>query len=194
MLLGALTVVVMLAVAYAYWRQGLLTAVAMCGNVLLSGLIAFGLWEPLAAELDQPFSGTFLAGYEDCLCLLLLFCLPLGLLRLITNNLAPTEGEYPPLLQQGGSVFFALVTGYLVSGFLLCLLQTLPWQENFLYFDPTVGPQASNLRRVLPPDRVWLAMMHHAGKDRLGWSEGPTFDADGSFEARYARLRRYKPE
>jgi hypothetical protein len=85
------------------------------------------------------------------------------------------------------------VTGYLVAGFLLCMAQTLPWQEHFLGFDPKVNAQ-SGLRRVLPPDRVWLAMMHYAGRGRFGWGDGMTFDPDGSFEERHARLRRYKAD
>jgi hypothetical protein len=185
-----LTGVIMLAVAYAYLREGLLTAVALCCNVLLAGLVAFALWEPLAAEVESVLSDTFLQGYEDCFCLMALFCLPLIGLRWLANTLANTELDLPPLLQQGGTVVFALVAGYLLSGFLVCVCQTLPWQENFLGFDPKVENYASP-RRYVPPDRAWLALMHWAGGHSLS-SGGPTFDPEGSFTARYARLRRYK--
>jgi hypothetical protein len=190
------TVVIMLAVSYAFWREGLLTAVAMACNVFLAGLVAFGFWEPLADVVEDLVSATFIHGYEDCLSLMLLFCLTLGGLRLITNNLASTEVEFPALLQQGGAVLFALVTGYLVSGFLVCLLQTLPWQQNFLGFDSHVEAAANTnpLRRVLPPDRVWLGLMQRASSRGLAWGPDSTFDPDGSFEVRYSRLRRYKVE
>src|SRR5262245_39043196 len=117
-----LTAVVILAVAYSALREGLLTAITTLVNVFLAGLASFNCFEPLADELDGLFFGTFLAGYEDAVCMVFLFCLVLGLLRVVTNNLAPQDLEFPALLQQGGSVAVAIVTGYLVAGFLLCML------------------------------------------------------------------------
>jgi hypothetical protein len=190
-MLAFLTILIMLIAGYAYFREGLLTAVTMLCNVVISGLIAFCFWEPIASELEPVLAGTFLKGYEDCLSLMVLFCLPLGLLRWLTNTLANTEIDYPALVQQIGAVLIALVMGYLVAGFLCCVMQTLPWEDTFLGFDPKVEQPAS-VRKVLPPDRVWLGMIHWVGKQGIGFSEGPTFDADGSFTSRYTRLRRYK--
>jgi len=44
---------------------------------------------------------------------------------------------------------------------------------------------------VLPPDRVWLALMRRASTGPFRQGEDPGFDPGGSFEQRYARLRRY---
>ena len=112
-----------------------------------------------------------------------LFAVALGLLRLAVNNLANAHLEYHPFLRQGGTVVFGLLTGYLASGFLLCVLQTLPLQVNFLQFDYRVEKNAggADTLRVLPPDHVWLALMRGAM---------PEFDPDGTFELRYARFRR----
>jgi colicin V production protein len=205
-MLGVCTVVIMLVVAYAFWREGLLTAVTMCVNVFVAGLIAFNFWEPLADLLDLMFANTILAGYEDALCLVLLFGLVLATLRWVTNSLAPAELEYHPGLHRGGTVLFGLATGYLVAGFLVCVLQTLPWHDHFMYFDPRYDPEqpAAVVRQVLPPDRVWLALMRRAGAYAFSNStdedvtdpETPdqryvTFDKYGTFELRYARYRRY---
>jgi hypothetical protein len=184
MLLGFLTVCIMAGVAYAFWREGLLTALTMAVNVFLAGLVAFAFWEPIADWLGPMLADTFLRGYEDAICLVVLFAVTLGLLRLITNNLANAQLEYHPMMRQIGTVAFGLLTGYLASGFLLCVLQTLPWHANFLGFDYRVeqnagGPQAP---RVLPPDHAWLTLMHGAM---------PGFDPDATFEARFARFRRY---
>jgi hypothetical protein len=205
MLLGFISVVVMLIVAYAYYREGLFTACTMAINVLVAGLVAFNFWEPLAALLDPMLAGSFLHGYEDAACLILLFALTLGFLRLVTNGLASSRLDFPAWLQSGGGTLFGLLTGYLVSGFLLCTLQTLPWHRNFMFFEPKyqTGPEHM-LRHVLPPDRVWLGLMHRAGAYAFSNGEdakaGPsdseydrslTFDKYGSFEFRYARYRRY---
>ena len=181
MLLGLLTVLIMAGVTYAFWREGLLTALTMTVNVVLSGLFAFAFFEPLADVLGPMFAGSFLAGYEDALCLIFLFALSLGLLRLLANNLSNAHLEYHPVLRQGGIVAFGLITGYLTSGFLLCVLQTLPWQVDFMGFDYHVQ-KTGGVRSVMPPDHVWLAMMRGVM---------PDFDPDATFEVRYYRYRRY---
>jgi len=207
MLLGAFTVIIMLAIAYAFLREGLFTAFTMFFNVFLSGLVAFNFFEPLAERLQTAFTGTFLLGYEDMLCLVGLFCLTLGILRLATNTFANSVIEYPEMLQRVGGALFGLATGYLFCGFFLCCLQTLPWHRNFMDFQPGFDSDSpSALRDVLPPDRVWLATMCRAGAYAFfDGSEDPaqppgaatfidrriTFDKDGTFELRYARYRRY---
>ena len=182
MLLGFLTVLVMAGVTYAFWREGLLTALTMTINIFLAGLVAFALFEPIAGWLAPMFADSFLRGFEDALCLVVLFALALGLLRLLTNNLANTHLEYHPVVRQGGMVLCGLIAGYLASGFLLCVLQTLPWHVNFLQFDYR-APKGGGPRSVMPADHVWLALMRGAM---------PDFDPDGTFEARYARFRRYE--
>ena len=205
MLLGFITVVIMLSVAYAYLREGLFTACTMAVNVFLAGLVAFNFWEPLASTLDPMLAGTFLHGYEDAFCLSALFSLVLGLLRTLTNNLAGSRVEYQGWLQSGGAILFGLITGYLASGFLVCMLQTLPWHENFMFFEPKYETGPEHLfRHVLPPDRVWLGLMHRAGAYAFSNHADPkqaasalyydryiTFDKYGNFELRYARYRRY---
>lgn len=207
MLIGLLSVLVILAVGYAYLREGIFTAFVMCCNTLLAGLVAFNFWEPLADMLDPILTGTFLAGYEDAFCLVFLFSLTLGLLRLACNSLAPTEMVYPALIHRSGGFVFGLLTGYLATGFLVCVLQTLPWHENFMYFDGNYDPTAPGAaaRRILPPDRVWLALMHRAGVYPFSYQLDPTYDgatqppADrfltfdkyGTFSIRYLRYRRY---
>ena len=212
MLLGFLTVVIMGVVAYAYWREGLLTACTMFLNVFLAGMVAFNFWEPIADVLDPMFATNFLHGWEDFICLAMLFCFTLGILRLTTNNLARSDLEYPPGLLRGGGVFFGLATGYLVSGFLVCVFQTVPWHQNFMGFDPDYDPKAPArvIRAVLPPDRVWLAMMQSAGANSFSnWFTSPdpevkepqtrydraiTFDKYSTFELRYKRYRRYSDQ
>ena len=134
-MLNFLTVVIIGAVCYAFWREGLLTACCMFINVIIAGLVAFSFWEPLANEVEPTLAGSFLEGYEDCLCLILIFSLTLGLLRLVTNTLAYTVLDFHPLALQGGSVFFGTLTGYLVAGFLVCAVQTLPMPRDALQIE-----------------------------------------------------------
>jgi hypothetical protein len=118
--------------------------------------------------------------------------------------------EYHPVLDQGGRVVLGLLTGYLLAGFLVCVLQTLPLPEDFLRFDTGSDPnEVSAIRHVLPPEHVWLAMMRWAGSHPFAFFEDEefhkqngrdpetlaeryrTFDKYATFELRYLRYRRY---
>ncbi len=190
-MLGFLTFLIILITVYVFWHQGVLPAFAMVVNVLLAGLIAFSFFEPIAAELEPMLADSFLHGFEDSLCLVLLFSLSLMFLRWAANSLIHTDIGYGAIVQQGGAVVFGALAGYLVAGFLLCVAQTLPLEQHFMHFEAQVDPTSpgAKIRRVLPPDHVWLALMHRASIESLGWDE-PAFDADGSFEIRYAQERR----
>jgi hypothetical protein len=191
-MLGFFTIIIMLVAAYAFWRQGVLPAFAMAVNILLAGLIAFNFFEPIAAELDSMLAESILHGFADSLSLVVLFSLSLALLRWVANALIHTVIEYDAIVQQFGAALFGAVSGYLVAGFLVCVAQTLPLDRNFLHFEAQVDPSAAGakVRRFLPPDRVWLALMHRASTESLGWDENTSFDSDGSFELRYASERR----
>ena len=191
-MLAFLTIVVTGITGFVFFREGLLTAFAMFCNVFLAGLVAFCFWEPIADLLDPLLSNNALHGYEDFFVLFLLFSLSLLLFRWVTNSLAPHTTEFFPGLQEGGGVIFGLATGYLLAGFLVCLVQTLPWHQEFLGFESEFNPNqtGAGLRRVLPPDRVWLGLMGRASIITFSTS-GKGFDNHGSFEMRYARYRRY---
>jgi hypothetical protein len=170
-------------------------------NVLLAGTVAFNFWEPLADLLDPAFQGGMLAGFEDLIALVGIFCVALGILRALTNKLSPLQLTFPGLIHQTGGGVFGLLTGYFVAGFLACALQTLPWHENFMGFHPRADAEPP-LRSYFPPDRVWLALMRHAGAHALSYREEQpdadspveryrTFDRHGTFELRYLRYRRH---
>jgi hypothetical protein len=198
------TIILMLIVAYAYFNEQALTAFSMFVNVCLAGVVVVNFWEPLADLLDPLFAGTFLAGFEDFLVMVLLFSITLGLLRFATNSLAYAQVEYPPAVGQAGGVFFGLLTGYVVAGFLVAALETLPWHENFMFFEPR-SDNESALRSFFPPDRAWLALMRRAGAYALSgrtpteeveepesnYDRFETFDRDATYELRYLRYRRY---
>jgi hypothetical protein len=186
----------MVLVGFIYVREGMFRAVVMCGSVLLAGLVTFNFWEPIADWLDEH-SGV--GPYSDALCMIALFALTLGALRVATMALIPVKVDYHPAAQLAGGGVVGLVIGYLLSGFLVCVFQTLPWDRSFLGFEPAESEATSD--RVLPPDVVWLSLMHRAGAFAFanrpdedateGANQYQTFDQGGSFELRYARYRRY---
>jgi hypothetical protein len=190
-MLTFLTILIVLGLAGLFFIQGLSTAFTTFCNVVLAGLIAFNFWEPLADLLEPPLSRSFFAGYEDAICLTALFVVAFGLLRITTNALSGAMIDFHPLAQRAGSAFLGLATGYLLAGFVACVFQTLPWHENFAGYEPDWQAHQSGLENMIPPDRVWLALMHRAGKSAFSRPSHSTFDPEATFVIRYARFRRY---
>jgi uncharacterized membrane protein required for colicin V production len=195
-----LTLVIMLAVAYAQYRNGLFGSCAMLVMVFLAGLVAFDFWEPIADSLDTSFQNATLAGCEDLISLGCLFAGTLFLLRLAVNYFCPDMIAEHGALQHIGAGGVGLITGYFLAGFLICALQTLPLDVHFMDFE-TRENMESAYRSFYPPDRVWLALMRHAGARPFSWKEDNpdaatfedrylTFDRHGTFELRYQRYRR----
>lgn len=197
MLLIVATVIIMLAAGWAQYRNGLFSSIYLFFAVLISGLVAFGFWEPLADLVDQSLQRNARAvqGCEDFLVLCILFGASLFLMRLGHQYLAPEMIDEHGTLQHLGAAAVGLLTGYFVAGFLACAVQTLPLDERFLDFEPRAANE-SGIRSMFPPDRVWLALMRNASQTPFGWKEdkfegGPVvFDREGTFELRYLRYRR----
>jgi uncharacterized membrane protein required for colicin V production len=195
------TLLIMLACGYAQYRNGLFSSFAMLIMVFLSGLVAFGFWEPIADLLDPVFQNNAMAGTEDMIVLLSLFSVTLLILRVATNRIAPEMIEENGIVQHFGAAAVGLVTGYFLAGFLLCAMQTAPLDERFLDFEPRSGSEPV-YRSIYPSDRVWLSLMRYAGSAPFSWKEDPmptgttnvdhykTFDQSGTFELRYLRYRR----
>ena len=195
------SIVVIAIGAYVYFREGLFTAVMMFFNVVAGGIFTFHLWEPLANFFDPLFQDSFLAHTEDFFCMILLFSVSVGLLRLLTNHMVDTKLDYTPAVQQIGGAIVGACTGYMVCGFLVIAMETLPVQEHFMGYQPRAADE-SEMRRFLPPDRVWLSMMRHAGVNPFARAQDNpaaetrylrhrTFDRNGTFEIRYSRYRRF---
>lgn len=196
------TLIVIAIVAYAQLRNGLFSAAVMLVQVLLAGLVAFNWFEPIANWLEDRFRTSAFAGCEDLIALTLLFVTALGLLRAVTNRLAPDPLDFPGNVQLFGAGIFGALTGYLAAGFLVAAVQTLPLEPTFFGFEPRATDEPFH-RSFLPPDRVWLALMRHAGAYPLAATEDnpeadapvdryQTFDRDGTYELRYLRYRRQK--
>jgi hypothetical protein len=194
------TFIIMAAVGYAQFRNGLFSSFAMLIMVVLSGLFAFELWEPIADLIEPSLQGTFLGGTEDFIVLVVLYCIALSLMRWGTNYLAPLMIDYHGYVQLAGAGVVGVLTGYLVAGFLACALQTLPLHENFLGFE-MYKKEEGGMRSIFPPDMVWLALMRHAGAFPFSsetlkadadypYDRYRTFDHDATYELRYLRYRR----
>jgi uncharacterized membrane protein required for colicin V production len=150
-------IAVMLICAYAMYREGLMTAVCYLFATIFAGTVAFQLWGPLATEFETSFAGSFAEGYEDALPLVGIFALVFVGVRLLSMAIVEKDLDIPPLMSQSVGAIVGFINGYFLSGFILCVLQTIPWEEQFLGF---LAHDSKGLQsRAFPPDQIWLKMM-----------------------------------
>lgn len=187
-----LSLLIIAGVTYASFAEGIFGAWCSVVMIVISGLVAFSFFEPTALFLEPMIGGTVLSGYADGIALTAMFCGCYGVLRTVVNAVSSRRFEYHPLVDQIGGGVIGVLAGYLLSGFLICLLQTLPWDEQFWGFRPiSLESETQSGRKYFPPDRVWLNMMHRlTGNSGFAGRSNP-FDPDGSFEVRYTRHRRF---
>ena len=192
------TFLLMLIVSYAFYQEGLFVAFCNFVNILLAFVFVVGFYEPSAEFLEIHLKDSILDGFEDAIAMVGIFLVSFGALKIIALQLAPSEISYQPLVHNLGGAMIGLFAGYFISGFLWCVMQTLPWQEKFMGFDPRstkkiassvfLRPDRVWLAAILRPDRVWLASMRKVSKG--AFKTNKIFDYSASFEVRYQRYRR----
>lgn len=132
-------VLLVLGVTYAVSSEGLWGAALVFFDVLFSILIALNFYEPLAKLLADNASAV--APFADLLCLGGLFAVSMIVLKLITDNVAPTQVRFPPPVYQLGRLVFAFGAACLSVGFVLLLFHTAPVHKKvFTRMDATTAP------------------------------------------------------
>jgi hypothetical protein len=191
---GLILLVVLGVVTWCVASEGAWGAVLTFLAVLFAGLLAMNFFEPLANFLDNNIS--VVQDYSDLLAFLGLFALFTFLLRLATDNIAPTEIEVDGRVHQAARWLVGLATGYLTMAILLTALHTAPLPRSFLGFKP----EGKNLFDIVAPDRQWLGFTQHVSEKVLTTGkifDGPKYampeDAEKrvwpSFPIRYATKR-----
>jgi uncharacterized membrane protein required for colicin V production len=182
-LLALLTLLIMAIVAYVQLRDGIVGAMTACFATLVSGMLATQLWPFLANQIGVMVGD----GFEDAIALVLVFCLSLAVIRLAASTLVKHQFGIRPRVNQVGAILFGLLTGYLASGFLVCVLQTLPWHENLLGFRHVEDGFAG---QVFPSDQAWLGLMNHAHRGSFAPGEDQSKYLR-EFSKSFVRERRY---
>lgn len=119
-----------LGITYALMSEGLWGSALMFFNVLFAALIALNFYEPVAALMVDNLS--FMANFADMTALMLLFIIPLLLLRLTTETIAPAMVRFPTPVYHLGRVVFAAGAAVIAVGFIMLAFQTSPTQKQLV--------------------------------------------------------------
>jgi colicin V production protein len=163
-------------------REGLWGASLIFMDCLFAGLLAMNFFEPLAGLIENI---GFLKSYADLISLCLLFAVFVTIFREIEIRLCPELVRFPNSVHRAGGVVFGLATGWLLAGFILCAVQTVP-------FYPSLGLGYSIERKSMfgaGVDRQWLAFVHRTSKHTFESDPALVFDEDASYIDRYHVVR-----
>jgi len=144
-----------LGLAYALTSEGLWGAALMFFDVVFGGLIAFNFYEPLARLLD----GTGINwGFSDTLCLLGLFCVATGLLRMTTETIGPNMVRFPPPVYHAGRFVFGIAGAATTMAIVILAMHTAPVHKKIL----NVIDYKSKPPFGMGFDHQWLGFFQHA--------------------------------
>ena len=134
MVIIILVALIILGIASFQVVQGLFSATITTILTVLSALLAFSYYEVIAAEL---FYKTGYAVYADAGVLVLLFCVPLLLLRFLFDRmLVPGTVNFGIWANRIGGGLMGLISGMVAMGVLTTAIQALPWGQTVLTYRP----------------------------------------------------------
>lgn len=180
-------------VAWLVASEGAHGAAVTLIATVLSGLLATNFFEPLAA-----FLGGTLPDYDhymDLVAFLGLFAICVTLLRVLAEQLLPTQLEIYGTIYEPLRWVSAVGTGYIVMALVAVSLHLAPLSRDYLGFTP----ERKNVFGM-SPDRQWLGFSQYVSEKSLRCGrvfDAPIYTAPGtttervwsSFPIRYASRR-----
>jgi hypothetical protein len=183
MIVNLALLAVLLIVAAAVFRGGLLQGMVMFFNVLLAASFATAWYEAFAAYLER-----YLAPYTyflDVIALWSCFAVVLIVLATVTSRLFKTKVLFAPPVELGGRVLIGLMTGWTVAEFTALSVHTAPLRNDVVPMPPN-----QTMLFGLKPDRCWLWWVRGSSRNGpFAVGEAP-FDPATDFLERHEQRRK----
>jgi hypothetical protein len=150
-------------------REGLWSNTIALINILVSGLVAFGFYSPLALYLDEQLSGQY-TYLLDFLCLWLLFVVTMLVCRALTALASRTRMRFKNPIDPVGGPVVAILAAWVLSAFTMATLHTVPMPQDafggqLIRSDSEVESKSA----LLAPDLGWLRFVQSvSGGDSFG--------------------------
>ncbi len=174
MILILIVTLLILAIAYFQAIQGLFSAMIMLILTVLSAVVAFNFYQPLA----EAFLYERIPEAADGIALALLFVVPLiglwlGMDALIRENI--TLNVWVDRIAGG---FLGLIAGIICTGVLTTAMQMFPFDRAILSFEPFDGSLTrSQSLAPFSPDRFTVGLFDSLSKGGLTTGDDTSFSA-----------------
>lgn len=168
---------ILIGVTYFVAREGPQGAAFAFIAVLVGGLLAMNVFEPLAKFLSLNFlnSPEWQVRW-DVVALLGSFAGFVSLIRLMGDKLFPTYAPVHPFVYEILRWGLGAATGYVTMAIVLTALHVAPLPRTFFGFTP----EGNNFLSISAPDRQWLAFTQYVSEKSLrGSASGGSRIFDG---------------
>jgi Colicin V production protein len=159
-------------------REGLWSNTIALVNILVSGLVAFGFYSPLALYLDEQLKGQY-TYLLDFACLWMLFVVTMLICRAVTALASRTRMRFKNPIDPVGGPLVALVAAWVLAAFTMATLHTIPMPQDafggkLMHSDSEVESNSG----LTSPDLGWLRFVQTmSGGDSFGSGSRSGFSA-----------------
>jgi uncharacterized membrane protein required for colicin V production len=160
-------------------REGIWSNTLTLINVIISGLIAFGFYSPIAAYLDEEQTKGQHTYWLDFAIIWALYAVSMIILRALMAAASKTRLRFKnPIDTYGGPVvgFFA---AWVLAAFTMATLHTSPMPKN-QFGGKLVYSDADTASFITQPDAAWLKFVERVNPaEALGSGSTDKFSAKG---------------
>lgn len=147
--------------------EGLWSNLITLGQVLLCGLLAFGIYQPITIWADERFEGSY-TYYLDIVVLWGVYAVAMVVVKALCGLLSRTKLRFVHPMDSIGGPLFAAVTAFFMAGFVGATLHTSPLAKETLSAG-MVHDDVDGASSLTNPDIAWLRLVETAsGAGLLG--------------------------
>jgi hypothetical protein len=174
----AFYVLVMFASTAMMVREGLWSNAIALVNIVISGLVAFAFFQPVAIYFDEMLGGEY-TYLLDFVVIWALFVITMLVSRLISGLASTTRMRFKHPIDPVGGPAVGLIAAWVLTGIVLASLHTSPMPKaafggSLIYSNSDVDTKSG----LFSPDLGWLRFVEHVTKsDAFGHSGGSGFSA-----------------
>jgi len=172
MSLSIMCIAIVGGLGWLWLSRGFYSAFLNMVCVIISGAVAFGLWETVAyAVLGQGKNGDLLMSNAWGIGLAFPFAVTLAILRLITDRVLRANVKVPNAVNYIGGAVCGAVSGVITAGIVVTSLGMLRLDTQFLGFQAMDYGPGSGLKRenslILPVDKFVARFYGHTSRNAL---------------------------
>jgi hypothetical protein len=155
-------------------KEGLWSNTITLFNILISGLVAFGFYGPLAIFIDEKLNGEF-TYVLDFVCIWGLFVISMVLLGALTKLASKSRMRFKNPIDPTGSTIMGELASWVLAAFVMATLHTAPmpgvdaFSGGLEYTEQEVDEKWA----LFNPDLGWLRFVERVSQSgALGRAQG----------------------
>jgi hypothetical protein len=168
-------------------REGLWSNTVALVNIIVSGLAAFGLYQPIVIYLDEMTDGEH-TYWLDFAVIWVLFAVIMVICKVLTGAASKTRMRFKHPIDPVGGPLVGLIAAWVLASFTLATLHASPMKKD-AFGGKLVHADVDSASSITSPDAAWLRFVEKMSDPAaLGSAKTTRFSAK-SFVKIYADRR-----